>query len=129
MTMTGFNSRPSHGPSRWDASERKHSYNAFRGSGIRFPVPWDSGSHPISRSNNWRARSPLMLFRRAHEAHRDACLCFFAARDGRPLELSKRLFLGKHAGGLAHAQRGLTTNDRKPVAIREVMAAATESIS
>ena len=42
----------------------------------------------------------LMRFRRAHEAHRDARLVFHAAAEGRPLELQRRLVLGKLAGGL-----------------------------
>jgi len=42
----------------------------------------------------------VMRFRRAHEAHRDARLVFRAAAEGRPLELQKRLVLGKLAGGV-----------------------------
>ena len=42
----------------------------------------------------------MVEFRRAHEAHRDARLVFRAAAEGRPLELQKRLVLGKLAGGL-----------------------------
>jgi len=42
----------------------------------------------------------IVRFRRAHEAHRDARLVFRAAAEGRPLELQKRLVLGKLAGGL-----------------------------
>ena len=45
-------------------------------------------------------RLRLLRFRRAHEAHRDARLVFRAAAEGRPLELQKRLVLGKLAGGL-----------------------------
>ena len=41
-----------------------------------------------------------MRFRRAHEAHRDVKLVFSAALAGRPLELQRRLVLGKLAGGL-----------------------------
>jgi len=41
----------------------------------------------------------LLRFRRAHEAHRDARLVFRAAAEGRPLELQKRLQLGRLAGG------------------------------
>jgi len=37
---------------------------------------------------------------RAHDAHRDARLVFRAAAEGRPLELQRRLVLGKLAGGL-----------------------------
>jgi len=50
----------------------------------------------------WRmARRRVMLdCRRAHEAHRDARLVFRAAAEGRPLELQKRLVLGKLAGGV-----------------------------
>jgi len=43
----------------------------------------------------------LLQFRMAHEAHRDARLVFQAAQEGRPLELQKRLALGKSAGGLS----------------------------
>jgi len=42
----------------------------------------------------------MLRFRRAHDAHRDARLVFRAAAEGRPLELQKRLVLGKLAGGL-----------------------------
>ena len=45
-------------------------------------------------------RGMILRFRRAHEAHRDARLVFRAAAAGRPLELQKRLVLGKLAGGL-----------------------------
>jgi len=41
----------------------------------------------------------LVRFRRAYEAHRDARLVFKAAAEGRPLELQRRLVLGKLAGG------------------------------
>ena len=42
----------------------------------------------------------ILRFRRAHEAHRDARLVFRAAANGRPLELQRRLVLGRLAGGL-----------------------------
>jgi len=42
----------------------------------------------------------MLGFRRAHQAHRDARLVFRAAAEGRPLELQRRLVLGKLAGGL-----------------------------
>jgi len=42
----------------------------------------------------------ILRLRRAHEAHRDARLVFRAAAAGRPLELQRRLVLGKLAGGL-----------------------------
>lgn len=45
-------------------------------------------------------RLHVMQFRRAHEARRDAGMVFEAAARGRPLELAKRLRLGKLAGGL-----------------------------
>ena len=41
----------------------------------------------------------ILRFRRAHEAHRDARLVFRAAAEGQPLELQRRLVLGKLAGG------------------------------
>ena len=49
-----------------------------------------------------KLRRPMTMlrFRRAHDAHRDARLVFRAAAEGRPLELQKRLVLGKLAGGL-----------------------------
>ena len=46
----------------------------------------------------------VIAFRHVHEAHRDARLVLRAAAEGRPLELQKRLRLGKLAGGL-HAVR------------------------
>ena len=50
---------------------------------------------------NFRPRPhALIRWRRAHEATRDAARVFIAARDGRPMELDKRLRLGKLAGGL-----------------------------
>ena len=49
----------------------------------------------------WASRRGMMLrLKRAHEAHRDARLVFRAAAEGRPLELQKRLVLGKLAGGV-----------------------------
>jgi len=41
----------------------------------------------------------ILRFRRAHEAHRDTKLVFRAAAEGRPLELQRRLVLGRLAGG------------------------------
>ena len=49
----------------------------------------------------WASRRGILLrFRVAHEARRDARLVFRAAAEGRPLELQRRLVLGKLAGGL-----------------------------
>jgi len=49
----------------------------------------------------WATKRGMMLrLRRAHEAHRDARLVLRAAAEGRPLELQRRLVLGKLAGGL-----------------------------
>ena len=45
-------------------------------------------------------RGMILRLRRAHEAHRDARLMFRAAAEGRPLELQRRLVLGKLACGL-----------------------------
>ena len=42
----------------------------------------------------------MLQLRRAHEAHRDARLVFRAASGGQPLELQRRLVLGKLASGL-----------------------------
>ena len=42
----------------------------------------------------------MLRLRRAHGAHRDARLVFRAAAEGRPLELQRRLVLGKLACGL-----------------------------
>ena len=47
-----------------------------------------------------KSRGMMLRFWRAHEAHRDARLVFRAAAEGRPLELQRRLVLGKLAGGL-----------------------------
>ena len=47
-----------------------------------------------------RRRGRLALWRRGVEAKRDAGMVFQAASEGRPLELGKRLRLGKLAGGL-----------------------------
>jgi len=46
-----------------------------------------------------RRYQAVIQFRRAHETHRDARLVFRAAAEGRPLELQRRLVLGKLAGG------------------------------
>lgn len=45
-------------------------------------------------------RADLALWRSAHEAKTDASLVFDAAAQGRPMELQRRLRLGKRAGGL-----------------------------
>lgn len=45
-------------------------------------------------------RREIVRFRHASDARRDASLVFKAAAEGRPLELAKRLRLGKLAGGL-----------------------------
>ena len=42
----------------------------------------------------------MLRLRRAHEAHRDARLVFRAAAKGQPLELQRRLVLGKLAYGI-----------------------------
>lgn len=42
----------------------------------------------------------IIRWRHAHAATRDAARVFIAAREGRPLELDKRLRLGKLAGGM-----------------------------
>ena len=54
----------------------------------------------VERQTRARMQGMMVLFRRAHEAHRDARLVFRAAAEGRPLELQRRLVLGKLAGGL-----------------------------
>lgn len=46
----------------------------------------------------------MLLWRRAREAYRDASCVFQAACTGRPLELAKRLRLGKLAQG--HTRKG-----------------------
>jgi len=54
----------------------------------------------------WASRRGMMLrLRRAHEAHRDARLVFRAAAAGRPLELQRRLVLGKLAGGQVRLEK------------------------
>ena len=45
-------------------------------------------------------RDMMLRLRRAHEAHRDARMVFRAAAEGLPLELQRRLVLGKLACGL-----------------------------
>lgn len=52
---------------------------------------------PVRRMNR---RVALCRFRQAHAARRDAGMVFQAAAHGRPLELAKRLRLGRLAGGL-----------------------------
>lgn len=42
----------------------------------------------------------LAKWRHSYEAHRDARLVYAQARIGRPMELRRRLYLGKFAGGL-----------------------------
>ena len=42
----------------------------------------------------------VLFWRRAVEAKRDAGMVFKAASEGRPMELARRLRLGKLAGGL-----------------------------
>jgi len=54
----------------------------------------------LIRQAMMRRQNMMMQLRRAHEAHRDAKLVFRAAAEGRPLELQRRLVLGKLAGGL-----------------------------
>ena len=49
-------------------------------------------------------RGVILTFRRAHEARRDARLVFRAAAEGQPLELQRRLVLGKLAGGASTAR-------------------------
>ena len=47
-----------------------------------------------------RRGTHLIRWAHAWRAHRDAALVFKAASEGRPLELEKRLRLGRLAGGL-----------------------------
>ena len=49
-------------------------------------------------------RMHLTKWARAHAAHRDARLVWKAASAGRPLELRRRLVLGKLAGGLTRRE-------------------------
>lgn len=51
-------------------------------------------------------RMSVIKFRRACHAHRDAAACFLMARDDRPLELARRLKIGRLAGGLELAKQG-----------------------
>lgn len=53
----------------------------------------------LLRASLHRQRA-LLMWRRAHCANRDAVLVFKAASEGRPLELAKRLTLGRLAGAL-----------------------------
>lgn len=70
-------------------------------------VLWSDGTtflHDISEKGLVAAMPPrlrpMLQWRRAVEAKRDAGLVFKAASEGRPLELGKRVRLGKLAGGL-----------------------------
>jgi len=54
----------------------------------------------------------MVRFRRAHEAHRDARLVFRAAAEGRPLELQRRLVLGKLACDILKTSLYLHTGQR-----------------
>ena len=54
----------------------------------------------LIRQTRATRRGMMIRLRRAHEAHKDARLVFRAAAEGRPLELQRRLALGKLAGGL-----------------------------
>ena len=47
-----------------------------------------------------RRQGRMVVWRRAMEAKRDAGMVFQAAKEGRPLELGKRLRLGVLGGGL-----------------------------
>jgi len=66
-----------------------------------------SGTHDVAEAiqsfvpHRVRRYRAVIRFRRAHEAHRDARLVFRAAAEGRPLELQRRLVLGKLVGGSA----------------------------
>lgn len=54
----------------------------------------------------------VLVWRRAHEARRNAGMVFQAASQGRPLELGKRLRLGRLAGGLDREGRVSCGRDR-----------------
>jgi len=55
-----------------------------------------------------------LQLRRAHEAHMDARLVVRAASEGQPLELQRRLALGKLAGGASNARIKPTGHRVKP---------------
>ena len=63
-----------------------------------------------------RVNKPDMILRlrRAYEAHRHAGLVFRAASEGQPLELQRRLALGKLAGGASNARIKPTGHRVKP---------------
>lgn len=57
----------------------------------------------VARTLPWifaRRKARLARWRRATDAQRDAGYIFWLARDGRPLDLERRLVLGGRAGGL-----------------------------
>lgn len=54
--------------------------------------------------------SAVVQWRQAFEARRDAALVFKAAREGRPLELAKRLRLGRLAGALETKEAVVVTS-------------------
>ena len=57
-------------------------------------IPYDHWTRRLE--NRPRARA-VLAFRRGHQAHRDASLLGRCCGEGRPLELGKRLRLGKLA--------------------------------
>ena len=69
-----------------------------------FEIAPDGVLDPVKGLDPRRADA-VIRWRRAHEAHRDASMVFRAASEGRPMELEKRLRLGKLAGGLTRAGR------------------------
>jgi surface protein len=93
--------------SAWNTFKVNDMEDMFDGSGIRRSVPWCPESNAIALENTWDTRrSVVARWRWALDCHRDAKHCEWAARDGRPMELAKRLRKGVRAGGLELAQKG-----------------------
>lgn len=65
----------------------------------------------------------VVRWRQAHDAQRDAGMVFQAASEGRPLELAKRLRLGKLAGGL-NMRKHTLASDGRPVCATPMEAAS-----
>lgn len=70
----------------------------------------------------WEKFDRLVAWRTSRNAHRDARLMFQAAKEGRPMELAKRLRLGVLAGG--HTRRYSVKGDAGEVAQLTALEAA-----
>ena len=70
----------------------------------------------LIRQARARRRGTMLQLRRAYEAHMDARLVFRAASEGQPLELQRKLVLGKLAGGASTARITPTGHRVTPLA-------------